>query len=78
MTGISIPVLIIAPVMVLVFAVKLGWLPASWTGTEQSHAIYLPVIALALPQIAYITRLTRASMIEVLAAISFARRARRV
>lgn len=75
MTGISIPVLIIAPVMVLVFAVKLGWLPASWTGTEQVTRYILPVIALALPQIAYITRLTRASMIEVLAS-DFIRTAR--
>lgn len=75
MTGISIPVLVIAPVLVLVFAVKLGWLPASWTGTEDFTRFVLPVIALALPQIAYITRLTRASMIETLAS-DFVRTAR--
>lgn len=66
MTGISIPVLVIAPVLVLVFAVRLHWLPASWTGAEDYTRFILPVIALALPQIAYITRLTRASMIETL------------
>jgi oligopeptide transport system permease protein len=66
MTGISIPVFVIAPVLVLLFAVLLGWLPASWTGGSGAARYLLPVVALALPQIAYITRLTRASMIDVL------------
>jgi oligopeptide transport system permease protein len=66
MTGISIPVFVVAPVLVLVFAVKLHWLPAGWTGSEGLARLVLPVIALALPQIAYIARLTRAGMIEVL------------
>ena len=67
MTGISIPVFVVAPVLVLLFAVKLDWLPAGWAGTQSSARLILPVIALALPQIAYIARLTRASMIDVLA-----------
>lgn len=66
MTGISIPVFVIAPLLVLLFAVKLRWLPAGWTGTSSTSRYLLPVITLALPQIAYIARLTRASMIEVL------------
>ncbi|MDJ0792952.1 MAG: oligopeptide ABC transporter permease OppB [Woeseiaceae bacterium] len=66
MTGISIPVFVIAPVLVLLFAVKLQWLPAGWTSTESVSRYVLPVITLALPQIAYIARLTRASMIDVL------------
>jgi len=66
MTGISIPVFVIAPVLVLVFAVKLRWLPASWSGDASGWRFVLPVLALSLPQIAYITRLTRASMIETL------------
>jgi len=66
LTGISIPVFVIAPLLVLVFAVHLGWLPASWSGASGPDRLLLPVIALALPQIAYITRLTRASMIEVM------------
>ena len=66
MTGISIPVFVVAPVLVLVFAVKLQWLPASWIGANGATRYVLPVITLALPQIAYIARLTRASMIDVL------------
>lgn len=66
MSGISIPVFVIAPLLILFFAVRLQWLPASWTGTLSPWRFLLPVIALALPQIAYIARLTRASMIDVL------------
>ena len=66
MTGISIPVFVIAPVLVLFFAVQLQWLPAGWSASNGAGRIVLPVIALALPQIAYIARLTRASMIDVL------------
>ena len=66
MSGISIPVFVVGPVLVLLFAVKLGWLPAGWSGASGSSKYVLPVITLALPQVAYIARLTRASMIEVL------------
>ena len=66
MTGISIPVFVIAPVLVLLLAVRLQWLPAGWSGNEGFGRLVLPVVALALPQIAYIARLTRASMIDVL------------
>ena len=66
MTGISVPVFVVAPVMVLVFAVYLNWFPASWTGGGGVSRLILPVVVLALPQIAYIARLTRASMIGVL------------
>lgn len=66
MTGISIPVFVFAPVLVLLFAVKLQWLPAGWSSTTGTSRLVLPVITLALPQIAYLARLTRASMIDVL------------
>jgi oligopeptide transport system permease protein len=66
MIGISIPILVIAPLFLLVFAVYLGWLPASWSDSESGLRYVLPVLALALPQIAYVTRLTRGSMIEVM------------
>lgn len=66
MTGISIPVFVFAPLLVLLFAVYGGLLPAGWTGGSGPARYVLPVIALALPQIAYIMRLTRASMIDVL------------
>lgn len=65
MLGISIPNFVIAPLLILVLAVYGGWLPASgWDWTWQR--MVLPVVTLALPAIAYIARLTRGSMIEVL------------
>ena len=75
MTGISIPVFVVAPLLVLAFAVKLQWLPAGWSGSGEWSALVLPVFTLALPQIAYIARLMRASMIDVLAS-DFVRTAR--
>lgn len=75
MTGISIPVFVVAPLLVLLFAVKLQWLPASWTGSQGMSRLLLPVVSLALPQIAYVARLTRASLIEVLSS-DFIRTAR--
>jgi oligopeptide transport system permease protein len=66
MTGISIPNFVMAPLLVLVFAVYLGWLPAGGLGQGSVRNLVLPVVSLALPQIAYLSRLTRGSMIEVL------------
>lgn len=66
MTGISVPNFVMAPLLILVFAVYLGWLPAGGLGDGGIRHMVLPIIALALPQIAYIARLTRGSMIEVL------------
>jgi oligopeptide transport system permease protein len=65
MLGISIPNFVVAPLLILVVAVYAGWLPAGgWDWSWQR--MVLPVITLALPVIAYIARLTRGSMIEVL------------
>jgi len=65
MLGISIPNFVIAPILILLMAVYAGWLPAGgWDWSISS--MVLPVITLALPAIAYIARLTRGSMIEVL------------
>jgi oligopeptide transport system permease protein len=75
MTGISIPNFVMAPLLVLVFAVYLGWLPAGGLGEGSVRNLVLPVTALALPQIAYLARLTRGSMIEVLRS-NFVRTAR--
>ena len=66
MTGISIPVFVMAPLLILFFAVELRWLPAGGLGEGAWINLVLPVVSLALPQIAYIARLTRGSMIEVL------------
>jgi oligopeptide transport system permease protein len=75
MTGISIPNFVMAPLLVLVFAINLRWLPAGGLGDGSFRSLVLPVIALALPQIAYLARLTRGSMIEVLRS-NFVRTAR--
>lgn len=65
MVGVSIPNFVIAPFLILGLAVYLGWLPAGgWEWSAQY--MVLPVITLALPVIAYIARLMRGSMIEVL------------
>jgi oligopeptide transport system permease protein len=75
MTGISIPNFVMAPLLILLFAVMLGWLPAGGIGDGGLRHMLLPVISLALPQVAYISRLTRGSMIEVLRS-NFVRTAR--
>jgi oligopeptide transport system permease protein len=75
MTGVSIPNFVMAPLLVLVFAVYLRWLPAGGLGGGSLRNLVLPVTALALPQIAYLSRLTRGSMIEVLRS-NFVRTAR--
>ena len=66
MTGVAIPNFVLAPVLVLLFAVVLGWLPAGGWGGGAPHHLVLPIIALSLPYLAYIARLTRGSMVEVL------------
>ncbi|HJP38167.1 MAG: oligopeptide ABC transporter permease OppB [Gammaproteobacteria bacterium] len=66
MVGISIPNFVVAPLLILLFAVGLRWLPAGGLGDGEVRHLLLPVIALAMPQIAYIARLMRGSMIEVL------------
>ncbi len=66
MTGISIPNFVLAPLLILLFAVHLGWLPAGgWNDGALLNTI-LPITALTLPYVAYISRLMRSSMIEVL------------
>lgn len=63
--GIAVPGFVVAPLLALVFGIYLGWLPvAGWEPGIRS--LILPVAALALPTIAYVTRLTRASLLEVL------------
>jgi oligopeptide transport system permease protein len=65
-TGIAIPSFVVLPFLGLLFGVYLHWLPVSgWESGSLRHAA-LPVIALALPPLAYVARLTRGSMLEVL------------
>ena len=69
--GISIgaqvlPNFVMAPILVLIFTLWLGWLPGGgWQGGEIPYLI-MPVIALATSFLASIARITRSSMLEVL------------
>ncbi|MEM6666117.1 MAG: oligopeptide ABC transporter permease OppB [Pseudomonadota bacterium] len=64
--GVTIPNFVVAPLLTLLFGVALGWLPVGgWGDGKISHKI-LPIVTLALPQIAVIARLTRGSMIEAM------------
>ncbi len=66
MIGIAVPNFVMAPLLSLVLGVYLDLLPTSGWGTGELRYKVLPVVALALPQIAYVARLTRGSMVEVL------------
>ena len=66
MLGISVPSYVVGPLLVLLFAVLLRWLPAGGWEPGRWSDLLLPVVALALPQIAAIARLLRGSMLEVL------------
>ena len=67
MIGIAVPNFVVAPLLTLVLGVYFNVLPVGgWGGGDLRHLV-LPVIALALPQVAYVARLSRGSMIEVLA-----------
>ena len=62
--GLALPPIIVAPLLVLAFAVQLGWFPAG--GYESPKHYVLPVIALSLPYLAAFMRLSRGSVAEVL------------
>jgi oligopeptide transport system permease protein len=68
--GISIPLFVIGPVIKLVLALQLKWLPTSgWLGGRNGWVVLImPVITLSFPYFATIARLTRASVLEVLRA----------
>ncbi len=64
MLGLSVPNFVLGPILVLVFALGLYWLPAArWGGITN---LILPVITLSAIYSAYIARLTRAGMLEVM------------
>jgi len=66
MLGISIPNFVLGPMLIFVFSLWLYWLPpARWDGFPSRSAI-LPVLTLSGIYMAYIARLTRAGMLEVL------------
>lgn len=66
MLGISLPNFVLGPLLVLIFSLTLYWLPPSrWAGFFSLNII-MPVITLSAIYMAYIARLTRAGMLEVL------------
>ena len=66
MLGICLPSFVLGPILVLVFGIKLEWLPVTGWGSLPGDKI-LPSLTLGAAYAAYIARITRGSMIEVLA-----------
>jgi oligopeptide transport system permease protein len=66
--GISVPLFVVGPVLMYIFAMKLNLLPTSgWIMSGDSwKTLLMPMATLALPYFAYIARLSRASILEVL------------
>jgi oligopeptide transport system permease protein len=66
--GISVPLFVIGPVLMYIFAMKLKWLPTSgWiNGRNGWVTLIMPVMTLSFPYFARIARLCRASVLEVL------------
>jgi len=62
--GVSIPNFVLGPILMLVFALGLGWLPVA--GWDSWRHLILPSVTLGAFYAAYIARLTRAGMLEVI------------
>lgn len=60
---VSVPSFVLATLLLLVFCLNLGWFPVF---SIESPSYFLPVVALALYPMSYITRLTKSSMLDVL------------
>ncbi len=63
---VSMPSFIIGTLLLMLFSIKLGWFPASLSAETGISGFVLPILTLSLYPMAYITRLTRSSMLEVL------------
>jgi oligopeptide transport system permease protein len=66
--GLTIPTFVVGPVLQIVFGLALAWLPVGGWNDGAVRNLILPVVVLALPQLAVVARLTRAAMIETLRA----------
>lgn len=64
--GLTVPSFVAAPLLQIVLALWLAWLPVAGWGEGAVRNLVMPVVVLALPQIAVIARLTRGAMIETL------------
>ncbi len=65
LAGVSIPNFVIAPMLILLLAVKLNWLPIVWDGANPLSMI-LPAVVLAARPTALIARMVRSSMLDTL------------
>jgi peptide/nickel transport system permease protein len=66
LAGVAVPSFVLGPVLVLVFAIGLGWLPVS--GNDGAAHVVLPATTLALGMSGVLVRLTRAAMLDALSA----------
>lgn len=69
--GICVPNFLLGPLLVLAFTFGLGWLPPArwpdnWHEWRELSKLILPAVTLAMAQIAYVSRLTRAGMLDVI------------
>jgi oligopeptide transport system permease protein len=64
--GIVLPSFVTGPLLAFVFGLTLRWLPVAGWQAGNPYYLVLPVTTLALPLLAYIARLTRSSLLEVL------------
>jgi oligopeptide transport system permease protein len=65
-SGLALPGFVTGPVLALVFGVYFQWLPVAGWEAGSPRYLVLPAVTLALPVIAYVARLTRASLLDVL------------
>ncbi len=65
--ALSVPSFWLGPLLILLFAIRLDWLPVS--GMEEGRGIVLPSITLALGLAALLTRLLRASLVEEMGSV---------
>jgi len=60
----SVPSFFLGVLMILLFSLKLGWLPSNGLGTWRNYI--MPVLTLALPSAAYLSRMTRTTMLDAM------------
>jgi oligopeptide transport system permease protein len=69
--GICVPNFLLGPLLVITFALGLGWFeptgwPQDWTSASELKKLALPALTLAFVHVAYLSRLTRAGMLDVI------------
>lgn len=63
-TGIALPRFWVGPMLIILFSIKLGWLPVS--GADSLQSLILPAVTLGTALAAFLSRMTRASMLDTL------------